>query len=48
MIESLIETKTHTIIDSLKGLRVSGGEVHATLKEGTQAAWLYDLISPHH
>src|SRR5260370_29220825 len=42
--ESLIETKAQTIIDFLKGL---SGEVHATFEEGTQAAWLYDLIQPH-
>ena len=42
--ETLIETKAQTIIDFLKGLR---GEVHATFEEGTQAAWLYDLIRPH-
>lgn len=44
--ESLIETKAQTIVDFLKGLRVSGGEVHLTFEEGTQAAWLYDLIHP--
>lgn len=42
--ESLIETKAQTIIDFLKGL---SGEVHATFEEGTQAAWLYDLLRPH-
>lgn len=41
--ESLIETKAQTIIDYLKGL---SGEVHVTFEEGTQAEWLYDLISP--
>jgi len=45
--ESLIETKAQTIIGFLKGLKVSGGEVQATFEEGTQAAWLYDLIHPH-
>lgn len=42
--ESLIETRAQTIIDFLKGL---SGEVHVTFEEGTQAAWLYDLIKPH-
>ncbi len=42
--ESLIETKAQSLIDFLKGL---SGEVHATFEEGTQAAWLYDLIHPH-
>lgn len=45
--ESLIETKAQTIIDFLKVLRVSGGEVHLTLEERNQAGWLYDLIRPH-
>jgi hypothetical protein len=42
--ESLIETKAQTIVDFLKGL---SGEVHVTFEEGTQAAWLYDVIKPH-
>lgn len=42
--ESVIETKAQTIIDFLNGL---SGEVHVTFEEGTQAEWLYDLISPH-
>jgi len=41
--ESLVETKAQTIIDFLKGL---SGEVHVTFEEGTQAAWMYDLICP--
>lgn len=41
--ESLIETKAQTIVDFVKGL---SGEVHVTFEEGTQAAWLYDLIRP--
>jgi transposase len=41
--ESLIETKAQTIVDFLKGL---SGKVHVTFEEGTQAAWLYDLIRP--
>ena len=42
--EALIETRAQTITDFLKGLR---GEVHVTFEEGTQAAWLYDIIRPH-
>ena len=42
--ESLIETKAQSLIDFLKGL---SGEVHATFEEGTQAAWLYDILRPH-
>ena len=41
--ESLIETKAQTIVDFLKGL---SGEVLVTFEEGTQAAWLYDIIRP--
>ena len=43
VIESIIETKTQTVRDFISGLR---GEVHVTFEEGTQAAWLYDLICP--
>lgn len=42
--ETLIETKAQTIVEFLKGLR---GEVHVTFEEGTQAAWLHDIICPH-
>jgi transposase len=44
VMESVIETKTITILDFLKGLR---GSLHVTLEESTWAAWLYDLIKPH-
>ena len=43
VMESIIETKAQTVRDFLQGLR---GEVHLTFEEGTQAAWLYDLIRP--
>ncbi len=43
VMESIIETKAQTVRDFIKGLR---GEVHLTFEEGTQAAWLYDLIRP--
>ena len=42
--EAIVETKTRTILDFLKGQR---GTLHVTFEEGTQAAWLYDLIRPH-
>lgn len=42
--EAVIETKASTILDFLKSQR---GTVHVTFEEGTQAAWLYDLIRPH-
>ena len=41
--EAIIETKTEAVRDFIKTLR---GEVHITFEEGTQAAWLYDLLSP--
>ena len=44
VIESIIETQASTIIDFINGQR---GTLHVTFEEGTQAAWLYDLIRPH-
>ncbi len=41
--EAIIETKGSTIVDFLKSQR---GTLHVTFEEGTQAAWLYDLIQP--
>ena len=40
VMESIVETKSSTLLDFLHGLR---GELHVTLEEGTWAAWLYDL-----
>lgn len=40
---SIIETKAETIRDFLRGL---SGTLHVTFEEGTQSAWLYDLIQP--
>jgi len=42
--EAIIETKGLSILAFLKGLH---GTLHVTFEEGTQAAWLYDLIRPH-
>lgn len=42
--EAIIETKSSSILAFLKSL---SGTLHVTFEEGTQAAWLYDLISPH-
>jgi transposase len=42
--EAIIETKASTILDFIKSQR---GTLHVTFEEGTQAAWLYDLIRPH-
>src|SRR5512136_2748047 len=41
--EAIVETKGSTILDFLKSQR---GTLHVTFEEGTQAAWLYDLILP--
>src|SRR4029434_5932268 len=41
--ESVIETKGSTIVDFITGL---SGRLHLTFEEGTQSAWLYDLINP--
>ena len=42
--KTIIETGAETILDFLKSQR---GTLHVTFEEGTQAAWLYDLIRPH-
>ena len=42
--EAIIETKTTAILDFVKSQR---GTIHVAFEEGTQAAWLYDLIRPH-
>ncbi len=41
--EAIIETKGSTILDFLESQR---GTLHVAFEEGTQAAWLYDLIQP--
>ena len=41
--EAIIETKTESVRNFIKSLR---GELHVTCEEGTQAAWLFDLLSP--
>jgi transposase len=43
VMESIIETKAQTIRDFIKSI---SGTVHVAFEEGTQAAWLYDLIHP--
>ena len=43
VMETIIETKTSTIVDFLRGLR---GVLYVTLEEGTYAAWLHDVLSP--
>jgi len=44
VMESVVEAKTITILEFVRGLR---GSLHLTLEEGTWAAWLYDLLKPH-
>lgn len=43
VMESVIETKAETIKDFIRGIT---GTVHVAFEEGTQAAWLYDVIKP--
>jgi transposase len=42
--ESIIETTASSILDFMKSQR---GTLHVAFEEGTQAAWLYDLVRPH-
>src|SRR5260370_23850006 len=44
VMESILETKTGTILQFVRGLR---GSLHVTFEEGTCAAWLYALLKPH-
>lgn len=39
----VMETKTRTLKDFICGL---SGTIHLTFEEGTQSAWLYDLLNP--
>jgi len=39
-----VETHGETLIDAVKGV---AGKRHLVLEEGTQSAWLYDLLRPH-
>jgi transposase len=41
--EAIIETKTEAVRAFIRSLR---GQLHVTFEEGTQAAWLYDLMLP--
>lgn len=41
--QSVIETKGQTILEFIDGLR---GAIHVIFEEGTQSAWLYDLLGP--
>jgi len=44
VMEAILETKAETILQFLRGLR---GSFHVTFEEGTWAAWLHDLLTPH-
>jgi transposase len=44
IMESILETKASTLLGFIKGLT---GTIHLTFEEGTQSAWLYDLLKPH-
>src|SRR5712692_7072732 len=44
VMESILETKTGTLLQFIHGLR---GSLHVTFEEGTCAAWLHDLFKPH-
>jgi transposase len=44
IMESIVETKAVTLVEFVKGL---SGTIHLTFEEGTQSAWLYDLLKPH-
>jgi transposase len=43
VVEATIKTKADAIRDFISGL---SGTVHVTFEEGTQAAWLYEVIKP--
>lgn len=43
-IRAVVETNARAVLDFVGGLR---GEVWVAFEEGTQAQWLYDLLSPH-
>jgi len=43
VMEAVSETKASAVRDFLQGLR---GTLHVTWEEGTQAAWLYEVLRP--
>ncbi len=44
VLRTFIETQAWTIVQFLRGLE---GDLYVTFEEGTYAAWLYDLLTPH-
>jgi transposase len=44
VMEAILETKTETILQFIRGLR---GSLHVAFEEETCAAWLHNLLKPH-
>ncbi len=44
LMEAVVETQASTLLAFLQGLR---GRLYVTFEEGTWAAWLHDLLTPH-
>lgn len=40
----VVETNGRALVEAVKGI---GGRLHICLEEGTQSAWLYELLEPH-
>ena len=40
----VVETTGRALVEAVWGI---GGRVHVCLEEGTQSAWLYELLKPH-
>src|SRR6266436_3702963 len=40
----VVETNGHALVEAVREIR---GRVHLCLEEGTQSAWLYELLKPH-
>jgi hypothetical protein len=42
--QGVVKTKKEILLSLVKGL---SGNIHLTFEEGTQAGWLYEILSPH-
>jgi transposase len=40
----VVETSERLLVDAVRSI---GGDVHLCLEEGTQSAWLHEILSPH-
>ena len=40
----VVETNGQALVEAVRGI---AGQVHLCLEEGTQSAWLYELLAPH-